>query len=159
ASFRKKGRFWYYRYTDENGDKREKKGHWDLATTKGLAVTTEAAVSKIRAGYVDAKTLAYARNEARPWSEHLIAWLEALTSKGVTCKHIELFATRARRVVALILGARLSEIEPAKNAKRSDVARAEANLTSWVASARLSDLTPERVQKALGTLKSEGRSL
>jgi hypothetical protein len=25
ASFRKKGRFWYYRYTDEGGNKRERK--------------------------------------------------------------------------------------------------------------------------------------
>ncbi len=37
--------------------------------------------------------------------------------------------------------------------------RYEATLAEWVAPARLSDLTAERVQKALATLRAEGRSL
>jgi integrase len=159
ASFRKKGRFWYYRYTDQNGDKRERKGHWDLATTKGMAANTEADVSKIRSGYVDPKTLSYAANEGRPLSDHINAWEESLRSKGATSKHVALFTTRARRVVALLMGARLSEVEPARNARRTDVARAEANLMKWITSARLSDVTAERVQNALGILRAEGRSL
>src|SRR5262249_15920075 len=66
---------------------------------------------------------------------------------------------RARRVVALLKGARLSEIEPARNAKRAEIASAEANLTEWAGSALLSDLSAEQIQKALGILKAEGRSL
>ena len=54
---------------------------------------------------------------------------------------------------------KFSQIEPARNAKRVDIVRAETNLTNWVTMARLGDVTAERVQKALGILRTEGRSL
>jgi integrase len=159
ASFRQRGRYWYYRYTDENGDKVEKKGHWDLVTTKGMAAAAEAEVSKIRAGYVDRKTITYVTHEARPLSEHLDAWKESLVAKGATPKHLELSSGRVRRIVAMIRGARLADIDPPKNAKRADLSRYEAKLTEWVAPARLTDLTTDRVQATLAALRMEGRSL
>ena len=107
----------------------------------------------------DPKDLAQRDHQARPLSEHFTAYAAHLASKGATPKHIELSTGRARRVVAIILGARLAEIDPPKNAKRPQVAAFEVKLTEWVASARLSDLTAERVQKALATLREEGRSL
>ena len=63
------------------------------------------------------------------------------------------------RVVALFLGAKLPDIEPAKPATREGVAKANAELRKWVSSARLADLTAENVQKALSRLIGEGRSL
>jgi integrase len=51
------------------------------------------------------------------------------------------------------------DIEQAKNAKRADIPKAEETLTKWVATARLSSLTTDRVQNALATLKREGKSL
>ena len=59
----------------------EKKGHWDLVTTKAMAAVKEVEVNKIRDGYVDAKTLGYAANEGRPLSEHLNGWEESLRLK------------------------------------------------------------------------------
>ncbi len=82
-----------------------------------------------------------------------------LRSQGCDPKHVELSTGRARRIVAIIRGARLADIDPPKNAKRVELPRYEATLAEWVAPARLADLTAERVQAALATLRAEGRSL
>src|SRR5262249_45777748 len=55
-------------------------------------------------------------------------------------------------------GAPLAEIEPA-NSAAAERARASQALREWIALARLSDLTAERVQSALRRLREEGRSL
>src|SRR4029077_19779337 len=74
-------------------------------------------------------------------------------------KHIDLFSNRAARVVALIKGVKLADIEPARNATRDKIATAASTLSEVIATARLHDLTAESVQKALMTLKAAGRSL
>ncbi|HKM53928.1 MAG TPA: tyrosine-type recombinase/integrase, partial [Isosphaeraceae bacterium] len=79
--------------------------------------------------------------------------------KGLTRQHVKLHSSRAMRIVALIRGANLAAIEPSKPATREGVVRAESELRNSVSSARLSDLTTERVQKALARLRGEGRSL
>ena len=114
ASFRKKGNFWYYRYTDECGVKREKKGHWDKATTKAIAAAKEAEVSKIRAGYVDAKTLAYDVHESRPWSDHLADFQKSLLAKGGSQKHAQVTTYRVKRVFELAKLTRISELSLSK---------------------------------------------
>ena len=114
---------------------------------------------RCRAGLIDSKDLARRDHQARPLSEHLTAWEESLVSKGGTPKHLELSIGRARRVVAIVMGAKLADIDPPSNAKRSDLGRYEATLSKWVESARLSDLTADPFQKALATLRAEGRSL
>jgi len=158
--FKPKGRAKYViQYFDEHGRRLKKTGATDKAVTQRLANDLENRVALRREGVVDSKDEAYRDNEARPLADHLADWFKALESKGATTKHVELFTGRARRVVALLLGAKLCEIEPAKNANRADIVHAEATLTKWVASARISDLTAERVQKALATLKAAGRSL
>jgi len=146
-------------YTNENGKRCRKTGATDKGVTQRIANDLENKVALRREGVVDSKDEGYRDNEARPLVEHLDAWTGSLEAKGTTPKHAKLFSGRGRRIVALLMGARLTEIEPASDAKRIDVARAEANLTKSVTSAQLSDLTPERVQKALATLKTEGRSL
>src|SRR5262249_20501630 len=108
---------------------------------------------------VDPKAESYREHEARSLSDHLAAWKDSLEASGSTPKHVNLFADRARRVVALLRGAELGEIEPARNAKRGEISSTEARLSGWVESAKLPDITSERVQKALATLRAKGRSL
>src|SRR5262245_35186062 len=71
-------------------------------------------------------------HEAKPLSVHLEAWRGSLSAAGGSEKHVDLFTTRAHRVVALLMGARLSEIEPAKKASRSEITLAAANLAAAV---------------------------
>ncbi len=59
----------------------------------------------------------------------------------------------------MLAGGKLHDIEPPKNVKRVDISGFELALSKWTANVRLSDLTAERVQKALATLKAEGLSL
>ena len=97
-------------------------------------------------------------HEARPIEDHLTDWKRSLETGGSTRKHIELFSSRARRVVALLLGAPLQEIEPAKNATRVDLAKAGASLSRWIEPGRLSHLTAEAVVRAVAALRKAGRS-
>src|SRR5262245_40436469 len=107
---------------------------------------------------IDPQAASYRVHEAKPLSIHLDAWQESLSAAGASEKHVDLFTTRARRVVALLMGVRLTDIEPAKNARRPEVTLAAANLAAAVRRAHLSDLTAERVQLAPATLKAEDRS-
>ncbi len=50
ASMRKRRNVWYYRYTDADGVKREKKGCPDRRVTEQMAAFAEAEAAKIRAG-------------------------------------------------------------------------------------------------------------
>ena len=61
--------------------------------------------------------------------------------------------------MAIVRGARLSDVEPGRKAKRAAVAEAEARMAKIVSSARISDLGAERVQKALAALRVAGKSL
>ena len=148
ASFRKHGKIWYYRYTDAGGKKHERKGCSDRRETENLARAAETEAAKIRGGFVNPKELAQRDHQSRPLSEHLAAWGESLKSKRATAKHIELSAGRARRLVAIIMGAKLADIDPPRMRKKSEIAAYDMALAKWVESARLSDLTAEGVQKA-----------
>jgi integrase len=157
ASFRKHGKVWYYRFVDADGEKVERKGCSDRRVTEDIARDKESEAARIRGG-LDPKELGYRSHAAIPLSDHITAWAQSLEAKSATSKHVDLFTRRARRVVALIKGAKLAEIEPAKNANRAAIKKADVNLATWVGTARLADLTDERVQKALANLKAEGRS-
>jgi hypothetical protein len=108
---------------------------------------------------VDAKSEAYRDHEVKLLSTDFGERIKALNAKGASAKHAKLFSDRAARVVALVKDDKLADIEAPRNAKRADIARAKANLTKGVASGHLSDLTAERVQQALATLKTGGRAL
>jgi integrase len=146
-------------YFDENGDRRKKTGATDKAVTERIARDIENRVALRREGLVDAKDEAYKAHADTPLSEHLSTWADALEAKGATPKHIGLSLVRARRIVALVRGAKLADIDPGKTVGRSERTGCEATLFRRVEQARLSDLTAERVQKTLATLRREGRSL
>ena len=150
---------WTILYTDENGKRRKKVGYTDKRESERLGMKLEERACKIRDGLVDPKAEAYRDHAARPLSVHLADWTKDLDAKGTTPKHVELFTGRAKRIVALLAGGKLHDIEPPKNVKRADIAGFELALSKWTANVRLADLTTERVQKALATLKAEGLSL
>ncbi|MGO9600989.1 MAG: tyrosine-type recombinase/integrase [Isosphaeraceae bacterium] len=145
-------------WRDENGKRRKKSGATDKQVTERIARNIENRVALRREGVVDPKAEAYRDHEARPLAEHLAAYAALLADKGRTKEHIALTISRARRVVALFRGAPLADIQPA-NSSADELARAAARLADWIAPARLSDLTGERVQAALATLREGGRSL
>ena len=111
ASFRKRGKVWYYRFVDADGIKRTAKGCSDKRATEDLARDAEAEAAKIRAGLVDAKDLARRDHQARPLSEHLDAWRETLLHEGNTPKHADQTADRVRRLIAVMFGARPDDID------------------------------------------------
>ncbi|MGO9598822.1 MAG: site-specific integrase [Isosphaeraceae bacterium] len=145
-------------YRDENGKLHKKTGATDKQVTERIARDIENRMALRREGTVDPKAEAYRDHEALPLAYHLAAWIKALEAKGTTPKHSRLFSDRARRVVALVLGATLADIEPGKPTKKN-IERAETALTKWVKSARLNHLTADRVQSTLAALRAEGRSL
>jgi integrase len=152
-------RNWIIEWVDENGRRRRKSGTSDRAVAQRIARDLENRKALRREGLVDPKEEAYAAHAARPLVEHLDAWEESLSAAGSTPDHVVLFTKRARRVVALLMGSPLAAIDPPSNAKRADHARFAARLAEWVSRADLSDLTVERAQRALATLRAKGRSL
>ena len=100
ASLRKRGRVWYYRYSDADGVKHEVKGCPDRRVTEELARAAESEAAKIKAGVIDLKELAYLAQGARPLAEHLEEFESYLRTVG-SRKHAMVKANRARRVIAL----------------------------------------------------------
>ena len=129
ASYRKRGKVWYYRFVDADGVKREEKGCTDRRATEELARHRESEAAKIRAGILDPRELAFRNHAASPLEEHIVQYRASLFARGNKPKHARQMAEYARRVVAL--------------AKVG----------------RLSDLAPGRVQDALKALRDEGLSL
>ena len=100
ASLRKRGRIWYYRYSDADGVKHEVKGCTDKRATEELARQKESEAAKIKAGVIDLKELAYLAQGARPLAEHLGEFESYLRTVG-SRKHAMVKANRARRVISL----------------------------------------------------------
>ncbi len=157
ASLRKRGRVWYYRYVDADGVKRSRKGCTDRRATEELARAADAEAAKIRAGLVDVKDLARRDHQARPLSEHLTAWRDAMLNQGHTPKHSDQSADRVRRLIAVMFGARPDDID-GKTMSRPRQEQARATIDRLVAKAKLSDIATERVQAALATFRDSGRS-
>ena len=154
----KRGKNWVFRYYDANGRRVYQTGCPDKRKTEEMAALAKASVARIRSGLSDPKQEGYQLHATCPVATHVAEWMKATTAKATTPKHAKLFTDRASRVVAVVVGARLDEIE-AKKTTRANVAGARAAMDKWLDLARLSDLTGDRVQAALATLRREGRSL
>ncbi len=87
AEIIKRGRNWYYRYTNADGRRVMEKGCSDRRATEGLAAQAEARVARIRAGLSDAKEEACQQHAARPLGDHLDDFQRYLTDKGGTKNH------------------------------------------------------------------------
>jgi integrase len=146
-------------FADEHGKRRKKIGYVSKRESERLAMKLEERAAQIRDGLIDPAAEGYRDHEGRPLSDHLTDWTKALEAKGTTPKHVHLFTCRAKRVVALLAGAKLRDIDSPKNAKRADLSGFKLALSKWTSSVRLSDLATQAAQKALATLKAEGLSL
>jgi integrase len=159
ASLRKRGRVWYFRFTDSDGVKRERKGCTDKRATEELARAAESEAAKVRAGLIDPRDRATLAQQARPLAVHLADFESDMLAKGDTPKHAKLYADRARRVAGLVMGGRLADIDPGRRAPRAAREHAAAVMAGLLGAGRLGDLTAYRVQEALATLRKAGRSL
>jgi hypothetical protein len=146
-------------YRDSNRKRRWKVGTRDKAVTQRIANALVEKVALRKDGLVDPRDEAYAKHAAESLLSHVDAWRDELRSRGATRQHVKLHASRAMRVVALIKGAKLHQIEAPKPATKKGVEKAGTELRSFVEGARITDLTAENVQKGLDRLKQEGRSL
>src|SRR5215218_5412608 len=115
ASFRKRGRVWYYRFVDADGLQHERKGCPDRRMTEAMAAACEADTSKIKSGLIDPKAIGFLDHEARPLADHLADWHRDMQARGKTPKHAEQYLDRAGKLAALVRGARLSDLEPGRS--------------------------------------------
>jgi integrase len=156
---KRKGAPWYIDYFDETGRRRRVKGCADKTATEQIARKLESDVELRRRGVLSARDEAIRDNSARPLTEHLADWHGYLLAKGGTVKHADSMHEWARRVIALVKGATLAEIDPPRKSTVAERRRYAARLAERVRGARLTDLTRDRVQAALATLRDAGRSL
>src|SRR4051812_5147513 len=101
ASYRRKGKGWYFRFVDADGKQHERKGCSDRRETEGMAAPAEAEAAKVRGGYIDPKDPAYLDHERRALADHLTDFQAALRAKGGTIRHAKVTTYRARRVLEL----------------------------------------------------------
>src|SRR4051812_18097460 len=106
ASLRKRGKVWYFRYTDGDGVRQESKGCPDKRVTGEMARAAESEAAKVRAGLVGPRELAYRSQGARPLADLLDDFESFLRNKGNTENHARLYSDRARRVAGLVRGGR-----------------------------------------------------
>jgi integrase len=158
ASLRKRGKTWFYIYTDADGVRHERKGCSDRRVTEELAQQAESEAARVKAGLFDPKELAYRDHEARSLKEHVDAWRANLVADGSTSKHAELAPNRVRRLVAVMLGSDFA-LKGDRVLKPKDRPGFVGRIIDIIAPARLSDLTTEGVQGAIGKLKDKGLSL
>jgi integrase len=154
-----KGAPYYIDYFDEHRKRCRVKGCADKGASERIARKLESEVALRRRGVISARDDALAAHAGRPLAEHLDAWHARLTADGDTPKHAALSLDRARRVVGLVMGAALADIDAPKATKRKARKAFGDRLAAAIAPARLADLTADRVQEALATLKAAGRSL
>ncbi len=145
-------------YYDENGKRRKLAGYTDKRESMAYAVRKETECRKIKNGETDRKDLVYRDHGKRPLSEHVTDWQASLTARGHTDKHAGQSSERVRRLVAIMLGARPDDVD-GKTMTRAKHRTALELITGLVAKARLADLSADRVQGAIATLRDSGRSL
>lgn len=128
ASFRKRGKVWYYRFTDENGLKCSRKGCTDKRATEQLARDAETLIARRKAGLSDAKAERLAREARRPIREHIAEFIAGMESKARDPKHVRSTKTYIERIITL------GGIE------------------------RIVGLTPSAVEQTIPSLKADGLS-
>src|SRR4051794_18223842 len=110
ASYRKRGRVWYYRYVDAEGVKCERKGCPDRRATEEMARDAESQAAKVRSGLVDPRDVAFREADRKSLGVHLDDWQENMEAQGRTLKHSRQFHYRAERIVVLSGAKRLSDL-------------------------------------------------
>ena len=156
ASFRKRGKSWYYRYTDSDGGKHERRGCPDKRATEQMAAAAELEAAKIRGGLIDPKEIAFHDHAVRPLSENLDEWQQDMMAKGKTAKHADQYRDRAGKLLAIIKGTNPSELETGRKADPSK--RVPQKLATVLGVSYFTDITPEAIQAALASLRDFGKA-
>src|SRR5262245_21045368 len=131
-------------YTDETGRRRKKTAACDNAVSERIARDIENRVALLREGVVEPKAERFRRHDARALSAHLLERHSDMLAKGKTAKHADQYRDRASRVIALVKGTRIADIDPGR--KTEAQGRAAELLVSILSRARFSDLSPESIQ-------------
>jgi integrase len=156
AEIIKRGNIWYYRYVDHDGRRWMRKGCTDRKATEQMAASAVSQDAKVRSGMIDAKDIAYRDHSARPLSEHLAVWHKDMLAKGKTPRHATQYRERAARLIAIIMGTGLEELDSGR--KPEALERAAKTLETVLGRAYFRDLTSEGVQESLAALGECGRS-
>jgi len=151
ASYRKRGKVWYFRITDENGEKPERKGCTDRRVTEELAREAESKVARIKAGLVDLKAERIAREARRPIAEHVADFIAGSKAKGNDPKHVRSTRTYIERVITLAGIERISDLSP------SSVSLAVTALKAEALSARAVNAYVTAIKSFSRWLKRDGR--
>ena len=75
---RKKGRTWYYRWTDARGKQHERAGCSDKGATEAMLAAKEAEVARLKAGLTDPRAERLAQAERTPIAQHLAEFIGTL---------------------------------------------------------------------------------
>ncbi len=156
---KKKGAPWIMKYRDADGRWRTRTGCADKDASERMARKLETDSSLTRVGLIDPKEQRFVELNRRSVEAHIKDFEGHMIAKGGTTEHASLSVNRVRRLVALIKGACLVEIDTPRSATRLERAACAKRLTATMQSARLSDLLPSSVQAALSALREAGRSL
>jgi hypothetical protein len=128
-------------YHDENGRRRKKTLATDKAASQRIANELVNRVALRREGVVDARADARVAHAARSLTDHLDDYRAHLTAKGSTDKHVNLTVEYARRVVALVKGASVSQVVPPRRISAANREAFTQKTGRFVQAARLADLT------------------
>ncbi len=150
--FGKRGKLWYYRYTDADGIKRELKGCTDKRMTEELARATESKVARSKAGLADPKAERMAMEARRPIQDHVAEFIISLESKGNDPKHVRSTKTYVDRVIKLAGIERIPDLAPSK------VAQAVAVLNTDGLSARALNAYATAIKSFSRWLHVDGRT-
>lgn len=147
---------YYYTYVDENGKRWKKVGTSDKRTTDMLENDAKRRVALLREGIVDRRAEAFRDHAVQSLPSHLRAWHADLIAKGRTARHASLSHDRAAALVAVILGGDAAALTGVRKGRRR--AGVEDRVAPLIARARLEDLTPDRIQRALAAVHAAGRA-
>jgi integrase len=125
ASLRKKGRVWYYRYTDGSGLKRERRGCPDKRATEEMARQAETESARVRSGLSDPKAERMAEAGRRLIKEHLADFIAIMKAKGDDSKHVGQTETYSTRVIDLGMIKRIADLAPSAVMKALTSLRAD----------------------------------
>ena len=109
ASLRKRGKHWYYRFTDSDGGKHERRGCPDKRATEQMAAAAELEAAKIRGGLIDPKEVAFRDHAGRPVRAPR-RMATGHVGQGMTAKHADLSRDRAGKLIAMVKGVALDDL-------------------------------------------------
>jgi integrase len=154
---RRKGSPWWIAYQDVSGKRRTVRGCTDKSATERMAAKLEEDIALRKAGLIDVDADEVRQHESQSLADHIDEWFRDIMAKGKTPKHAQQYRDRASKLVAIIQGASVAELEPGRF--KEATAKADSILAEALGSARFSDLKPERIQAALAVLRDSGKAL